>query len=252
MIGIFDYGSGGLTVLKAVRESARNFDVVYFGDLKNAPYGERSRSELSHLTVEGIKMLKAYGATSIVSACNSVSASLAVSLFDTLDLSPDHLIEMVGPTVRYLRHFDKPLLVAATPATIDSGIYQDAFSMVGIDIAPVPIPGLAGAIEFDPSDSQIAQLIRDAFRGVNVDRYGGLVLACTHYPLALSSFEKCLPSIPIFDPATAVAERVEEKFWPAEAGNGTIRFVVSADSELFLQRVAESFPDVEVSVEVLA
>lgn len=252
MIGIFDSGSGGLTVLKAIRDSMRNFDIVYFGDLKNAPYGERSRSELSHLTVEGIKTLKARGATSIISACNSVSASLAVSLFDTLDLSPEHLIEMVGPTVRYLRHFDKPLLVAATPATIESGIYQDAFAMVGVDITPVPIPGLAGAIEFGSDDERIEQLTRDALSGLDGSGHGGLVLACTHYPLALGSFEKSLRGMPIFDPATAVAERVEEKFWPAEAGDGKLRFLISAESDHFRRRVTEMFPGAEFSIEVLA
>ena len=42
MIGIFDSGSGGLTVLKAVREQMPSADITYFGDIKNAPYGEKS------------------------------------------------------------------------------------------------------------------------------------------------------------------------------------------------------------------
>ena len=78
MIGIFDSGSGGLTVLKAIREVMPSADILYFGDIRNAPYGEKSREELSRLTVNSIRVLQARGATSIVSACNSVSASLAV------------------------------------------------------------------------------------------------------------------------------------------------------------------------------
>ena len=39
MIGIFDSGVGGFTVLKALREALPSCDVVYFGDVKNAPYG---------------------------------------------------------------------------------------------------------------------------------------------------------------------------------------------------------------------
>ena len=42
MIGIFDSGSGGLTVLKPVRERMPDADIVYFGDIKNAPYGNRT------------------------------------------------------------------------------------------------------------------------------------------------------------------------------------------------------------------
>src|SRR3989344_6221172 len=123
MIGIFDSGSGGLTVLKAVREEMPSADVVYFGDIKNAPYGSRSNSELSILTVRAIELLQKRGAESIVSACNSVSASLAVSLFDALSITPTQLIEMVGPTVASFRNSDARILLCATPATIRSEVY---------------------------------------------------------------------------------------------------------------------------------
>ncbi|MDZ4227055.1 MAG: glutamate racemase, partial [Patescibacteria group bacterium] len=58
MIGIFDSGVGGLTVLRALREELPSADVVYFGDTKNAPYGEKSREELSALTVAGVRLLQ--------------------------------------------------------------------------------------------------------------------------------------------------------------------------------------------------
>src|SRR3989338_11673213 len=120
MIGIFDSGSGGLTVLKAIWEQMPSADILFFGYIKNAPYGEKPREELSRLTINNIRVLQTRGATSIVSACNSVSASLAVSLFDVLGLAQQNLIEMVGPTVSYFKDFRKPILLAATPATIAS------------------------------------------------------------------------------------------------------------------------------------
>ena len=140
MIGVFDSGSGGLTVLKAIRERIPSTDVLYFGDIGNAPYGSRPRAELSRLTSKALRYLVSHGATRIVSACNSVSASLAVSLFDTSDLTPDRLIEMVGPTVGYFRHADSRILLLATPATIESGIYQDGFAMIGKGIQAVRFP----------------------------------------------------------------------------------------------------------------
>src|SRR3989344_6076418 len=99
MIGVFDSGVGGLTVLKAMRDVYPSIDVVYFGDTKNSPYGKKSGKELSALTVAGIRFLLEHGATTLVSACNSVSASLAVSLYDVLSIKSSQLIEMVGPTV---------------------------------------------------------------------------------------------------------------------------------------------------------
>ena len=251
MIGIFDSGSGGLTVLKAIREQMPSADILYFGDIKNAPYGEKSREELSRLTVNSIRVLQTRGATSIVSACNSVSASLAISLFDSLGLAQQNLIEMVGPTVSYFKDFKKPILLAATPATILSELYQNAFRMLGIEIDTVAIPKLAGAIEFDTSAGNQELLIAGAFAAYDTKKYGALILACTHYPLALTSFRRVLGDVPLFDPAEAVAERVKKQLWPREVGDGKLRLLVSRDTSQFRAHVAKLLPDASYVVEVL-
>jgi glutamate racemase len=251
MIGVFDSGSGGLTVLKAIRERLPSADVLYFGDIKNAPYGERSRAELSRLTMAGLRLLQAQGATSIVSACNSVAASLAVSLFDTLELAPDRLIEMVGPTVRYLRGFEKRLLILATPATIASGIYQDAFAMAGVAADPLALPGLAGAIESGAPEETLEAILREKLAGLDREAYGGAVLACTHYPLAKGAFERAFPGLPLFDPAGAVAKRVEDAWWPREVGEGKTRLIVSKAGEPFRRFAALALAGRSFTLEVL-
>lgn len=251
MIGIFDSGSGGLTVVRAIRRRLRTCDIFYFGDIGNAPYGEKSREELSRLTVNAIQALQARGATSIVSACNSVSASLAISLFDALGIEPQHLIEMVGPTVSYFKGFRKPILLVATPATISSEIYQGAFQMLGMKIDTLAIPKLAGAIEFGVPELDQERLIAGAFAPLHPDKYGAIVLACTHYPLAVAAFRRVLGGVPLFDPAEAVAERVEKQLWPREAGDGKTRFLVSRDTPQFHARVAQLFPDATYTIEVL-
>ncbi len=251
MIGIFDSGSGGLTVLKAIRDVMPSADILYFGDIRNAPYGEKTREELSRLTVENIRVLQARGATSIVSACNSVSASLAVSLFDALGLAQQNLIEMVGPTVSYFKDFKKPILLAATPATVSSELYQSAFRMLGITIDAVAIPKLAGAIEFGVSAADQERLIAAAFAPHDLKTYGALILACTHYPLALASFHKVLGDVPFFDPAEAVAERVKRQLWPREVGDGTLRLLVSRDTPQFRAQAAKMLPDASYLIEVV-
>ncbi len=252
MIGIFDSGSGGLTVLKAIRERLPSSDFLYFGDIKNAPYGEKSREELSRLTINGIRVLQIRGATSIVSACNSVSASLVVSLFDALGLAEQTLIEMVGPTVAYFKGFSKPVLLAATSATIQSDLYQSAFRMIGISIDTVAIPKLAGAIEFGVPQVDQERIIAAAFAPYDMGKYGAVILACTHYPLAAAAFQHVFKDIPFFDPAGAVAERVERTFWPREAGDGGLRFLVSKDTEPFRGQVARLFPDASYTIEVVS
>lgn len=251
MIGIFDSGSGGLTVFKAIREQMPSADILYFGDIKNAPYGSKSKSELSALTVHAIDLLHKRGATSIVSACNSVSASLAVSLFDIFSLAPDHLIEMVGPTVSSFKDSSARLLLTATLATVGSEIYQNAFHMIGKDVETVAIPDLASAIEFGSGEDEIELIIRDAFKDVQLGTFDVLILACTHYPLVQDIFERVFCSMQIFDPALAVGDRVRRQLWPREVGEGTTRFIISKDSQRFRDRIAKLLPAGAFSIEVL-
>lgn len=226
-------------------------DILYFGDIKNAPYGEKSREELSRLTINSIRVLQARGATSIVSACNSVSASLAITLFDVLGLAQQNLIEMVGPTVSCFKDFKKPILLVATPATIGSEIYQNAFQMLGITIDTVAIPKLAGAIEFGISAVDQELLIAGACAAYDMKKYGAIILACTHYPLVLTSFRKVLGDVPFFDPAEAVANRVKRQLWPREVGDGKLRLLVSRDTPQFRAHVTELLPDASYVIEVL-
>ena len=252
MIGIFDSGSGGLTVLTAIRKEFPSTDIVYFADLKYAPYGNRSREELTMRMVEALKILVGNGATCIVSACNSVSASLAISLFDALSIAPDRLIEMVGPTVAGMRGSSKRILLVATQATIDSKIYQSAFSMIGKTIETLALPELAGAIEHGVDENAIEDMIRKEFSHIDFTSFDAVVLACTHYPLVSPVFRKVLPEhIEIVDPADAVASRVLQDWWPREVGKGTQRFLLSADSSIFRSRVVELFPNTTSTIEVL-
>ncbi len=252
MLGIFDSGAGGLTVLKAIRDVYPSTDVVYFGDTKNAPYGSRSRAELSALTFAGFNFLLEHGASAIVSACNSVSASLVLSLYDMLPMSRVPVIEMVGPAVSAFKESEQRIALCATVATIESGMYQNAFRMLGKEIVAFPIPDLAGAIERGEGEEVYERLIKEALAAVPRDAYDTLVLGCTHYPLVQDIFRRVLQDKEIFDPARAVAGRVLRDLWPREMGYGKTTFYISKDSKQFRDFVAQLFPGSEKSISVLS
>ena len=196
--------------------------------------------------------LERRGATSIVSACNSVSASLALSLFDPLETPPANVIEMVGPTVNFFRASEARLLLVATPATILSGIYQNAFTMIGKQCEFLPIPDLAKAIEFGSGDDDIERMIYEALSPLQ-GTFDVLILACTHYPLVLDTFERVAGGAAVFDPAQAVAQRVERRLWPREAGDGRLVFATTQESALFEARVEELFgPGHDIEIVTLA
>lgn len=94
-------------------------------------------------------------------------------------------------------------------------------------------------------------IIENTLTGVAVKDFDVVILACTHYPLVENLFKEVLGEIHVFDPAQAVAERVERRFWPREVGDGKLHFCISKDSEVFRNRVAQLFPNAQYEVEIL-
>lgn len=261
MIGIFDSGSGGLSVLSEFTKLAPLTSIVYFGDIKNAPYGIKSREALGALTVLGFEKLIAEGATGIISACNSVSASIALPMFDILGIEPRAIIEMVGPTVEHFKgNQSKRVLIVATPATISSGIYRIGFESIHVPVMELAIPELALAIEQGRPREELDRIVEHAFSPLPA-AFDTVLLACTHYPFAKESFERALyrkkSDAVIVDPATFVAQRAKERFAPAdetggeEGGEVSFRFIISAESTAFRERVAALFPNTKYTIEIL-
>ena len=248
MIGLFDSGSGGLTVLAALRARAPQADIVYFGDIKNAPYGERSAEELSRLTEHGLMRLSDMGATEIVSACNSVSLSVLTGA-----AGHANVIEMTRPTARALRaHAGARMLLIATPATIRSGIYRDAIG-VSVLFDELPIPELASAIEFGGTKEKIRSIIKSSFLKQDGKKYDGVILGCTHYPFVREEIAEAaremFSATLIIDPAEAVAEEAVRRF--NVEGSGLMRLLISKDSSLFRLRVRELFPKSSYTIDTV-
>lgn len=251
MIGMFDSGIGGLSVLMELKKRAPNLDVTYWGDIKNAPYGTKKKEELIGLMAENIKSIMGHGATQIVNACNTMSAVMAFHHLQNKEHNVQ-IVEMVGPTVRALAQKKKQILVLATPATITSEIYQKEFERAGVSIKTKAIPKLAPAIEFSKSDKKQIQIIENALplevlQGVDV-----IALCCTHYPFAWNLFkqvlEKRAPHIELYNPAVVVAEEVVKQF--GKKGKGKLRFFITQDSSVFRNVVAKNFTGSGYSITV--
>src|SRR5437763_5452123 len=74
IIGVFDSGVGGLTVLKALLELIPDADYHYFGDTARLPYGSKSVETVARYAVEAAHFLESHGAQMLVIACNTATA----------------------------------------------------------------------------------------------------------------------------------------------------------------------------------
>ena len=70
-IGVFDSGVGGLTVAREIMRQLPNETIYYFGDVKNCPYGDKTREEIIKYTDRAVKYLIDKGSTTWCKTCNS-------------------------------------------------------------------------------------------------------------------------------------------------------------------------------------
>lgn len=238
MIGIYDSGIGGFTVLQALRSRAPNVDIVYFGDTKFAPYANLDQHTLERLTLDAFRLLKELGATQLVSACNSVSASVVRPLLDIFG-SNGSIIEMVGPTAQYINTLEpNKVVVIATPATIRSGLYQQNI----VDCVPIACPHLSGLIEAGANDSEIEIDIKSIVDLIAPHDPNCIVLGCTHYPLVKDAFAQEFENrgidTQIIDPAGSVSSAIVQAY--GTGGSGSLKIFSSSHSEIF-NSLARSF-----------
>ena len=74
MIGIFDSGLGGLTILKEFLRILPQYDYIYLGDNARTPYGNKSQDVIYGYTCEAMDFLFNQGCELVIIACNTVSA----------------------------------------------------------------------------------------------------------------------------------------------------------------------------------
>ena len=71
MIGVFDSGHGGLTILRAVVERLPGHGTIYLGDHAHAPYGAREVDDIYRLTLDNVERLFSIGCRLVLLACSA-------------------------------------------------------------------------------------------------------------------------------------------------------------------------------------
>lgn len=216
MIGFFDSGSGGLTVLSAAAREFPDRHFVYLGDHAFSPYGDKDPDYIYDRARKCVSQLADFGCSTVVLACNTAS----IYALPRLRYEPQHwdpklqLIDIVEPVVANtagLMPHRKRIVVFASPKTAESNAYSERLNnlLPSADVIQVPCEGLVQAIEEGKKGSFIRALIRNYMKDfVPVDfDPDTAILACTHFPLVKTAFQDVLPrSCRIVDQAKLVTQ----------------------------------------------
>jgi len=272
MIGVFDSGHGGLTVLRALLARLPGQPFVYLGDHANAPYGMRPPEEIYALTLAGVERLFGLGCRLVLIACNTAAAVALRRLQQTWlpGAHPDRrvlgvFVPMVEAVTRVpWQHSEAPpgagapaqlVGVFATRRTVASGAYVAEIGRraPAVEVVQQACPDLVTRIEQGAPNRVLAQMV-ESYVAKLCDRLpagrpDAVILGCTHYPLVADAFAGALPpEVELFDQPKLVAEslagylqRRPEFGSPAQIGTGTR--LLTTGQRLRVNQVARRFFD---------
>jgi glutamate racemase len=237
VIGVYDSGLGGLTVLAALRAAAIDDDVVYFADQAHVPYGERTDADLHALLTANLAWLEQHGVDVVVMGCNT-SCAVASRLGWPATNFRLPVQDLIANGARaFAQSPYRRVAVVATPATVRSHAYANAIGAIAphIDVVEIAAPLLVPLVESGQSDSAAARdAVREAVAQFPPD-VDAIVYGCTHYPLLDAHFTEAAPRAARIDPAGEQARAVLALGLPS--GNGTTLYVTNADPVAFEQNV---------------
>ena len=224
-IGVFDSGTGGLSVLRALRHTLPHEDFLYSDDSGFGPYGERDEAFVVARTLANTAVLRGHGIKAVVIACNTATAAAVEAVRER---HPDLPVVGVEPAL-------KPALAAsrtghvgviATRGTLASGRFQKLQAAVGGGVRWVlqPCDGLAAAIDASAQtgDDRAVQALCARYLA-QMGRFGcgpgeidTLVLGCTHYVLVQAQLQALLgPWVRLLDNGEAVARQTVRRLGPS-------------------------------------
>ena len=200
MIGIFDSGYGGLTILNHIRHHLPQYDYLYLGDNARAPYGTRSFDVIYEYTLQAVNYLHQQGCNLIILACNTASAK-ALRTIQQRDINPDELrvLGVIRPTVEVVpqRTRTKHIGVLATPGTVASESYviellkQDPTLTITQQACPMWVPLIeSGEHLGDGANYFVEKYLTELL--THDPLIDTIILGCTHYPLLQPKIEAFL------------------------------------------------------------
>lgn len=275
MIGVFDSGLGGLTVLRALVERFKTVDFVYLADHAHVPYGDRPSEDIVDFTRDCVEQLFARGAKLALLGCNTATAVALRRLQqqwlpESKWAGAHNVLGIVAPTVeaatqtpwavtspQYPQKYNTDTIgVFGTTRTISSGVYAEEIRKrcPKVTVVQQICSELAGAIENKRPLAELDVLVRDGVDGL-LGQTGNLpphraILGCTHFPLVEPLFRKYLPPFTrILSQPEVVADSFED--YLARRTNyldggegGTLTLLTTGDPDEVSEKARVFWPEV--------
>lgn len=210
-IGIFDSGSGGMSVLKEILRVLPGERYIYYADNANCPYGEKSTEFITQRSKAITEELLSSGAQIIVIACNTATAAAIKTLREDWREVPFIGME---PAVKPATKESKTGVIGilATKSTLGAEKYRLTRDRFAGEMKVIEQPG-EGFVELVENGQlegeQTEKTVRRSLSPLLESGADTIVLGCTHYPFLLPVLQRNAgDGVKFIDPAPAVARRL--------------------------------------------
>ena len=214
MIGIFDSGVGGLTVVREIFKVLPQYQIVYFGDTAHLPYGTKSKEAVTKYSLASVKFLLNQGAKITVIACHTASALAADILRKKFPKIP--VFDVVKPGIKQALKVtkNKKIGIIGTSSTIKSETHRNALLNLNqeIEVYSQACPLLVPLVEEGwLKRPETKRIVRYYLRPLKQKQIDTLILACTHYPLLFDVISGYLGrKVTLIDPAIEVVKELKD------------------------------------------
>jgi glutamate racemase len=242
VIGVFDSGVGGLTVLAALQKRLPRHRYIYLGDTARLPYGTKSADTVTRYALQAARHLIEQTIDSLVVACNTASAQAltalrarypGLSIFGVVDAGA----LLAAQTSRTGR-----IAVLSTEGTARTEAYGRAIAACRPEarVISVACALLVALAEEGWHEGPIAEaIVRRYVEPLFVDDAAApdtIVLGCTHFPLLASTIRKVVgDTVSIVESGDAVAAGLAGSFPNITEGEGATTYQVTDSPERFAQ-----------------
>lgn len=275
MIGLFDSGHGGLTVLRELSMRFPGHALVYYGDHANAPYGDRDAHEVVALTQAGVTRMFNVGCRLVLLACNTATAVACRQLQQ--DWLPGsrykdrNVLGIVAPTVevatqvpwavtspQYPQKYNTDTIgVFGTSRTVTSNVYPEEIRKrcPRMKVIQQACPTLVQGIEAGWPEAQLEERVTSYAQALLAQADGKqperVILGCTHYPLLEDLFRAALPDgTRLLAQPQAVGDSLEDYLirhshysTPNATGVARVRLLTSGSPDVVSSTLARFWPD---------
>ena len=246
LIGVFDSGVGGLSILDEALRQLPQHNYIYLADSANAPYGERSSDWITDRSLVLCRHLLDEGCDAIVVACNTATAQAIAQIRNSLAIPIIGVEPGIKPAAMQTQNGIVGVL--ATEATLKSDKFNALLATLPSNCQFIKQAGagLVPLIEAGKANSEAAlELLAIHLQGIQDAGADTLVLGCTHYPFLRKAIRKLLgESIAIIDTSEAVVKQLkrqlEIKAVPnSKNGKQQLTFISSKDEHSLLAMAKE-------------